>query len=109
MARLLPGDTREEPSLGLHLNKRFPVDGLKVDRSFVQKLDADDESAAIVETMLTLARALDLGVVAEGVEPADQLARLKSLGCGEGQGYYFGRPVEVSMAAGILETVFSST
>ena len=87
--------------------KRFPVDGLKMDKSFIDKLDSDEESAAIVEAMVSLARALNLRVIAEGVETPAQLARLRFLGCDVGQGYYFGRPVEALAATGILETVLS--
>ncbi|QIN80401.1 EAL domain-containing protein [Rubrobacter marinus] len=87
--------------------KRFPVDGLKMDKSFVEKLDSDEESAAIVEAMIMLARALDLEVIAEGVETPAQLARLRSLGCDVAQGYHFGRPVEAMAATGILDTVLS--
>ena len=85
--------------------KRLPVDGLKVDKSFVDRLDSDPESRAIVEAMVKLARTLGLKVIAEGVETPGQLASLTELGCDQGQGYYFGRPVEAAAAAEILETV----
>ena len=87
--------------------QRFPVDGLKMDKSFVDKLDSDDESAAIVEAMISLARALGLEVIAEGIETPAQLARLRSLGCDMGQGYYFSRPVGAIAAAEILDTVLT--
>ena len=87
--------------------QRFPVDGLKVDKSFIDKLDSDEESALIVEAMISLARALDLEVIAEGIETPAQLARLRSLGCDVGQGYYFSRPVDPVAATDVLETVLS--
>ena len=87
--------------------QRFPVDGLKMDRSFIDKLDSDEESAAIVEAMISLARALDLEVIAEGIETPAQLSRLRSLGCDAGQGYHFSRPVGAVAATEILETVLS--
>ena len=72
--------------------KRFPVDVLKIDRSFVDGLGDDAEDEAIVTAVVRLAQALELGVVAEGVETAVQLAHLRRLGCNSVQGYYFGRP-----------------
>jgi diguanylate cyclase (GGDEF)-like protein/PAS domain S-box-containing protein len=73
--------------------KKFPVDRLKIDQSFVRNLTSDPNDAAIVRAILTLAHSLNLHVVAEGVETADQLARLRDEGCDEVQGYYFGRPM----------------
>ena len=72
--------------------KRFPVDVLKIDRSFVDGLGTDPEDEAIVTAVVRLAQALDLDVVAEGVETAEQLAELRRLGCTAVQGFYFGRP-----------------
>ena len=85
----------------------FPVDGLKMDKSFIDKVDSDEESAAIVEATISLARALDLRVIAEGIETPTQLARLRSLGCDIGQGYYFSRPVAGPAATEILDTSLS--
>jgi diguanylate cyclase (GGDEF)-like protein/PAS domain S-box-containing protein len=72
--------------------KRFPVDELKVDKSFVAGLCDRDEDAAIVNAVIALGHSLGLTVVAEGVESAEQHKRLKDLNCDVGQGYYFGRP-----------------
>ena len=72
--------------------RRFPVDALKIDRSFVGGLDEGPQDAAIVEAVIGLAGALGLRVVAEGVETLSQLARVRALGCDEAQGYYFARP-----------------
>ncbi len=78
--------------------RRFPVEALKVDRSFVDGLGRDREDEAIVAMILSLARNLDLFVVAEGVETEVQLARLNQLGCTVVQGYLLGRPVPAEQA-----------
>lgn len=70
---------------------RLPIDELKIDRSFVSNLCDNHESHAIVDTILTLAHKLDVGVVAEGVETAEQRACLLHLGCSRGQGFLWGR------------------
>jgi EAL domain-containing protein (putative c-di-GMP-specific phosphodiesterase class I) len=72
--------------------KRFPVDTLKIDRSFVSGVADDADDAAIVTAVLALARALGLTTVAEGVETEEQAEALRRLGCGRAQGYLFGRP-----------------
>ncbi|HYY87642.1 MAG TPA: EAL domain-containing protein, partial [Chloroflexota bacterium] len=72
--------------------KRFSVDTLKVDRSFVGGLGHDTDDAAIVTAIVALAHTMGLEVTAEGVETADQQARLQRLGCNRAQGYYFARP-----------------
>ena len=74
--------------------KRFPVDALKIDRSFVAGLCKASEDAAIVQTVITLAHTLGMEVTAEGVESEEQLGQLRDLGCELGQGYLFGKPVE---------------
>ena len=82
--------------------KRFPVDVLKIDRSFVDGLGADPEDEAIVTAVVRLAHALDLQVVAEGVETAAQLAELRRLGCNAVQGYYFAHPQPAAEMGEIL-------
>jgi len=82
--------------------KRFPVDKVKVDRAFVDGLLGDEEDAAIVAAVVNLAHSLDLRAVAEGVETAEQAARLRELGCDLGQGYYFGVPHPAEDLAGHL-------
>ncbi len=72
--------------------RRFPLDELKIDKSFIDGLGQDAEDTAIVAAIMGMAHALDLRVVAEGVELADQLARLRTLGCDTAQGYHLGRP-----------------
>ena len=73
--------------------KRLPVDRLKVDRSFIEHVATDKDDAAIVRTIITLGRNLDLKIVAEGVETVQQMQFLQRHGCDEVQGYFFGRPV----------------
>jgi len=72
--------------------KRFPVDGLKVDQSFVAGLDTDAGDTAIVTAVIDLAHSLGIIAIAEGVETATQLERLRALGCDGAQGYHLGRP-----------------
>jgi diguanylate cyclase (GGDEF)-like protein/PAS domain S-box-containing protein len=72
---------------------KLPVDTLKIDRSFIIDMDAGHEGSALVETIIGLAHALKLKVVAEGVETSEQLALLRSLHCDEFQGFLFGKPV----------------
>jgi diguanylate cyclase (GGDEF)-like protein/PAS domain S-box-containing protein len=73
--------------------RRLPVDTLKIDKSFVSSLGEDAEDAAIVETVIRLAKVLGLTVVAEGVESAEQLVRLREMECDLAQGFYFAKPV----------------
>src|SRR5262249_50104148 len=81
---------------------RFPLDVLKIDRSFVAAMMNLNESMAIVRTILTLAHHLGLKVVAEGVEKAEQYYSLKALGCEFGQGYYFSKPLSAEKAEALL-------
>jgi diguanylate cyclase (GGDEF)-like protein len=85
--------------------QRLPVDQLKVDRQFVAGLGHDAGDAAIVTAVVGLARTLGLGVVAEGVETAEQAVRLRELGCSLGQGFYFGRPQSAEALTALLEKV----
>src|SRR5207248_5167396 len=78
--------------------RRFPVEALKVDRSFVDGVGRDKEDEAIVAMIVSLARTLDLHVIAEGVETAAQLTRLAQLGCEFIQGFYIARPAPADVA-----------
>jgi diguanylate cyclase (GGDEF)-like protein/PAS domain S-box-containing protein len=75
--------------------KKFPLDGLKIDRSFVLELLADSGDAAIVGCTVGLSRQLGLSVIAEGIETRATADLLLSMGCEEGQGYFFGKPMPV--------------
>jgi diguanylate cyclase (GGDEF)-like protein/PAS domain S-box-containing protein len=104
---------RDLRGLGLHLSvddfgtgyssltylKRFPVESIKIDRSFVGGLGLEADDTSIVEAVVRLGHSLGLTVVAEGVETPLQLNRLRELGCDKGQGYLFGRPRPASITA----------
>jgi diguanylate cyclase (GGDEF)-like protein len=82
---------------------RFPIDTLKVDRSFVNRIDVEDGDPVIVQTIVALAHNLRMQVVAEGVETVGQVERLKTMGCQFAQGYYFSRPVNGESAGALLD------
>ena len=85
---------------------RFPFSRLKIDRSFINKMDEDEKSAAIVKTILLLGENLGIEVVAEGIETEHQLEILLSLGCRLGQGYIFSEPVDSESAITLLAEPF---
>ena len=82
---------------------RFPIDMLKIDRSFVSTMEGGSENGEIVRTIIALAKTLGLSVVAEGIESIHQLHQLRILGCEYGQGFLFSRPVPVAEIEKILE------
>lgn len=82
---------------------RFPVNTLKIDRSFISRMGAGDENTEIVRTIITLANNLGMDVVAEGVETERHLAHLKEMKCQYGQGYLFSRPVDGQAAGALLQ------
>ena len=81
---------------------RFPVNYLKIDRSFVSRMTDENDNAEIVRTIVTLARNLGMEVIAEGVETQEQHEQLKALGCEYGQGYLFSRPVDTAAVPALL-------
>jgi EAL domain-containing protein (putative c-di-GMP-specific phosphodiesterase class I) len=87
--------------------RRFPIDALKLDRSFVQEITSDAGDALIISAVINMGKSLKHRVIAEGVETSDQLAFLQSHGCDEGQGYYFSRPIVAPQFARFLETGIS--
>jgi EAL domain-containing protein (putative c-di-GMP-specific phosphodiesterase class I) len=82
--------------------KQFPVDTLKIDRSFVDGLGRDAQDGAIVRSVVALAKTLELSVTAEGIETPAQRAQLAMLGCDFGQGYLLGRPLAQESAQAYL-------
>jgi EAL domain-containing protein (putative c-di-GMP-specific phosphodiesterase class I) len=88
--------------------RRFSLDVLKVDRSFVSDMVSNTESREIVKTILRLGRNLGIEVVAEGVETAEQVSSLQSLGCEYAQGYYFSEPLDESGVAQTLSLLDAS-
>lgn len=82
---------------------RFPVDSLKIDRSFIGEPEQEPHGMPIAEAIVRLGHALHLRVTGEGVETPDQLARLRALGCDLAQGYYFARPLVSTAASALLE------
>lgn len=85
---------------------RFPIDTLKIDRSFVTRIVNDKENIEIVRTILMLAENLGMDVVAEGVETQEQMALLRQLSCHSGQGYFFSRPVNAQTAEQIIKDTY---
>ncbi|MCC5657469.1 EAL domain-containing protein [Nostoc sp. XA010] len=85
--------------------KRFPVNILKIDQSFVQDVVSNPDSAAVTDAIIALAKSLRLSITAEGVETQEQLDYLKMQGCDEGQGYYFSRPVPADVIAPMLQKI----
>jgi EAL domain-containing protein (putative c-di-GMP-specific phosphodiesterase class I) len=89
---------------GLSYLRRFPLDALKIDRSFIAGLGADDEDSAIVAAIIGMARTLGLTVVAEGVENHAQLAQLMQLDCDRAQGFLFAPPVPAERIEQMIAT-----
>jgi diguanylate cyclase (GGDEF)-like protein len=89
--------------------RRFPIDALKIDQSFVRDITSNPDDATIVSAVINMGRSLKQRVIAEGVETREQFAFLQTQHCGEGQGYYFSRPVLAGQFAKLLETGISTT
>jgi diguanylate cyclase (GGDEF)-like protein/PAS domain S-box-containing protein len=82
---------------------QLPIDALKIDRSFIKAMSADDRKIKIVQSILMLGKGLGIEVIAEGVETEEQVATLRRLGCARAQGYLFARPLPLSDVARLLE------
>lgn len=76
--------------------KKYPIDIIKIDQSFIKDIEIDEKNAAIANTIIQLAHSLGMEVIAEGVEKGQQVEILKSANCQKAQGYYFSRPVPIS-------------
>jgi len=84
--------------------RRFPMDVLKIDKSFVQEITSNSDETTFVGAMINIGRSLNQRIIAEGVETRSQLDFLKSHSCSEGQGYYFSPPVVAEQAVKLFET-----
>jgi EAL domain-containing protein (putative c-di-GMP-specific phosphodiesterase class I) len=92
--------------------QQFPVDILKIDRSFLHKMHQGPNDAALVRTIIALAKLLSLRTIAEGVEDAEQQEQLRELGCDSAQGFLFGRPMTVAeveslIVPGLTQQIFT--
>jgi EAL domain-containing protein (putative c-di-GMP-specific phosphodiesterase class I) len=83
--------------------RKLPIHTLKIDRAFIREMDRNPEDQTIVKAILAMAGALNIKVVAEGVERAEQRDLLKEFGCHQAQGYFFSRPVPAEEFARLLE------
>ncbi|HEX4948072.1 MAG TPA: EAL domain-containing protein [Blastocatellia bacterium] len=88
---------------------RFPIDTLKVDRSFVSGLSSAGVNTEIVQTIIMLAHNLGIDVIAEGVETNEQLAQLQQMNCGFGKGYFYSKPLDHQRAAELIKTLAPPT
>jgi diguanylate cyclase (GGDEF)-like protein/PAS domain S-box-containing protein len=84
--------------------RKFPIDALKIDQSFVRQISTAPDETTIVTAIISMGRSLNLRVIAEGVETQEELSFLQAHQCDEAQGYYFGRPVHPEQFAKLLET-----
>ena len=82
--------------------KRFSIDVLKIDKSFINDVSIDADSAAIVSAIAVLAKSLKLDIVAEGVETRDQLEMVRRIGCDRMQGYFFSRPLDIDKLSQLI-------
>jgi diguanylate cyclase len=114
---------RELKSMGIHLTlddfgtgysslsylKRFPIDSLKIDKSFVHGLCTDSDDSKLVSAVINLGRSFHLQVIAEGVETREQFLALQAQDCAEGQGYYFQKPIAAGEFAKLLGADLATT
>ncbi|MGK7921954.1 MAG: EAL domain-containing protein [Trichodesmium sp.] len=82
--------------------RNFPIDTLKIDRSFVMTMDSESDNLEITKAIISMAASLGIDVIAEGVETATQLAVLRDLKCKYGQGYFFSKPVDTEQATNLI-------
>ncbi|HWX88110.1 MAG TPA: EAL domain-containing protein, partial [Solirubrobacteraceae bacterium] len=83
--------------------QRFPVDALKIDRSFISKMREDSEGETLIRTLVQLGKSLSIETLAEGIEQAHELTLLRAESCDTGQGFLFARPLETAECEVFLE------
>jgi EAL domain-containing protein (putative c-di-GMP-specific phosphodiesterase class I) len=88
----------------MSLMKQFPIDTIKIDRSFVRDLPRDSEDQAITQAIISMGKALGMTVIAEGVETAEQQAFLRNHACDEMQGFLFSKPLPPQQLAELLRS-----
>jgi EAL domain-containing protein (putative c-di-GMP-specific phosphodiesterase class I) len=93
----------------MSLMKQFPIDTIKIDRSFVRDLPKDSEDQAIAQAIISMGKALGMTVVAEGVETTEQQTFLRDHACDEMQGFLFSKPVAPEEIPGLLRPSLSSS
>jgi EAL domain-containing protein (putative c-di-GMP-specific phosphodiesterase class I) len=81
---------------------RFPMNTLKIDRSFTKSIGADPKKLGIIKTVVSLAQNLGMDVIAEGVETSEQVSQLKVLNCTSAQGFFFSKPLDEKTAQGLI-------
>jgi EAL domain-containing protein (putative c-di-GMP-specific phosphodiesterase class I) len=89
--------------------RKFPVDALKIDQSFIRQISSAGNDTVIVKAVIGMGRSLKLRVIAEGVEKLEELAFLRAYRCDEAQGYYFSRPVPPQQFAMLLRSGIPET
>jgi len=95
------------PASCLSYLQHFPVDALKIDKSFVDSVASTPQDSALARTIVELGRGMRLETIAEGIESLEQLERLRQLDCQLGQGYHFSRPLEGPELTGYLQRQFA--
>jgi EAL domain-containing protein (putative c-di-GMP-specific phosphodiesterase class I)/PleD family two-component response regulator len=93
----------------LNYIKRFPVDALKIDQSFIREMMTSEQDSTLTTSIILMGKGLNLTVVAEGVETRSQLGLLRALGCDQAQGYLFSRPVPADEAGRLIQSGFGGT
>jgi EAL domain-containing protein (putative c-di-GMP-specific phosphodiesterase class I) len=89
--------------------RKFPVDALKIDQSFIRQISTTGDDTVIMKAVIGMGRSLKLRVIAEGVETLEELAFLRAYRCDEAQGYYFSRPVPPQQFAMLLRSGIPET